>query len=472
MEYGLAHRRTPADQRREVSSVRLYQSTRVLSMLDGVDPGATMQWPTELDCEGTLLDQVTRSNDALDAKLAADGATHAVQAIDVGTIERLDRVLREAVTPSSKRAPKDVEIPRMDKAHVAMKEAFDVLPLEEINAALLKGGISPDLQLTKLHTTVRETQEWVSKTNLLVHAVRAGMSRLGQLGAFVLKSIASILVLILAMLKLILLDVPRGFLRWLCCPSLQYSTLVEDVKLEMDYIWGTDGKAAAAAAAALALPLKVVLPAGGQLELIKRESLKFDPTFVPIKSGFATVHRATTDTNKMVAVKILHDVVDTPEQLQAFLVEAEFMASLSGWHVLQIRGMCLGNGQAPWLITDWMEGGSLFSYLKEHPTIDGFIGVAGRVQLLLRLRMALECAQAVLFLHNRKVVHADLKSPNYLLTDNEDPHVQVGQSRCMHRQPVDAHVAESLCSVTSLTSFVSFAFLLSACCQVTLDWLV
>ena len=108
------------------------------------------------------------------------------------------------------------------------------------------------------------------------------------------------------------------------------------------------------------------------------------------------------ETGEPVAVKLLPG--HGPEDAARFGREAQILAGLSHPRVVRYVAHGAGDGGAPYLVMEWLEGEDLTARLGRGPlAIDESVG------------LALCVAEVLGFAHERGVVHRDLKPSNLLL---------------------------------------------------------
>ncbi|KAG6826643.1 hypothetical protein H0H92_015018, partial [Tricholoma furcatifolium] len=141
-----------------------------------------------------------------------------------------------------------------------------------------------------------------------------------------------------------------------------------------------------------------VLPARYVIQDVKMYGI------VEASGGFADVSRGYYQGN-IVCVKENRCAKDTRDVVgEKTLNEAALCGNLSHPNIVPFLGVCF-RGITPLLVYQWMKHGDIISYLKEYP-------LASRVRLLLDVALGLK------YLHARSIVHGDLKGVNILVNDS------------------------------------------------------
>ncbi|KAH3768100.1 serine/threonine-protein kinase STY17 [Pelomyxa schiedti] len=144
-----------------------------------------------------------------------------------------------------------------------------------------------------------------------------------------------------------------------------------------------------------------------------------------------------------VAIKVLKNQHHFLNELaEDFSHEVDLMSKLRSPYVLSCLGAVLIPGKLC-LVTEFLPMGSLTDVLKKGP-----------LSYYVKLRMALDCARGMVYLHNSNVVHLDLKTDNILVVSLSS------------KSPVICKIADFGASQTA----ASFACLLS-CCTGTLSYM-
>src|SRR5205085_4568698 len=120
--------------------------------------------------------------------------------------------------------------------------------------------------------------------------------------------------------------------------------------------------------------------------------------------------RADGSFERRVAIKRMRpDRAASPAQLAR---ERALLAGLDHPGIaLLLDGGELEDG-SPWLVTEWIEGSTLGTWLEKHP--------ASRKERVALLR---DVCAAVAYAHAHLVVHRDLKPANVMVDEDGHPHV-------------------------------------------------
>lgn len=108
-----------------------------------------------------------------------------------------------------------------------------------------------------------------------------------------------------------------------------------------------------------------------------------------------------------VAVKILKDVADDTAQYQEFLQEVSIMRKVRHKNVVQFIGACTRKPNLC-IVFEYMSGGSVYDYIRKE----------GPLKLTQVLKIGVEVSRGMDYLHQRKIIHRDLKAANLLLDEN------------------------------------------------------
>ncbi len=130
----------------------------------------------------------------------------------------------------------------------------------------------------------------------------------------------------------------------------------------------------------------------------------------PIGTGAsASVYLADDVTlRRRVAVKVLHDALaDDPTFLERFRSEARAAAALNHPNIMAVYDW--GHGDVPYLVTEYLGGGSLRSMLDLGRQLTPAQG----------LLVGLEAARGLAYAHRQGLVHRDIKPANLLFDEDE-----------------------------------------------------
>eukprot|EP00775_Hariotina_reticulata_P007213 gene7213-7427_t len=108
-----------------------------------------------------------------------------------------------------------------------------------------------------------------------------------------------------------------------------------------------------------------------------------------------------------VAVKILKEMQDDVSQYQEFLQEVSIMRKVRHKNVVQFIGACTRKPNLC-IVFEYMSGGSVYDWIRRE----------GPLKLNQVLKVCMEVSRGMDYLHQRKIIHRDLKAANLLLDEN------------------------------------------------------
>ena len=123
--------------------------------------------------------------------------------------------------------------------------------------------------------------------------------------------------------------------------------------------------------------------------------------------GMGEVYRARDHSlSRDVAIKVLpKELASDPERLRRFEQEARAAAALNHPNILAVYGFNTTEEQAPYLITELLQGQTLRERLEQ-----------GEIPVRKAVEFALQTARGLAAAHDRGIVHRDLKPENLFLT--------------------------------------------------------
>lgn len=113
----------------------------------------------------------------------------------------------------------------------------------------------------------------------------------------------------------------------------------------------------------------------------------------------------------MVAVKLLHMFLETEQEREQFLQEAQILESLKHHYILPLLDVgFLEGAPAPYLITEYAAGGSLRERLRQRLPLS----IEQAITILAQV------GEALAFAHQHNVIHRDIKPENILFNARGD----------------------------------------------------
>ncbi|KAF8115764.1 hypothetical protein N665_0025s0215 [Sinapis alba] len=172
------------------------------------------------------------------------------------------------------------------------------------------------------------------------------------------------------------------------------------------------------------------------------EELSRAPAEVLGRSSHGTLYKATLDNGHMLTVKWLR--VGLVRHKKDFAREAKKIGSLKHQNIVPLRAYYWGpREQERLLLSDYMGGESLAMHLYE--TTPRRYSPMSFTQ---RLKVAVEVAQCLLYLHDRAMPHGNLKPTNIILMSPENT-VRI-TDYCIHRLMSSSGVGEQILNMSAL----------------------
>ncbi|KFK28182.1 hypothetical protein AALP_AA8G482900 [Arabis alpina] len=172
------------------------------------------------------------------------------------------------------------------------------------------------------------------------------------------------------------------------------------------------------------------------------EELSRAPAEVLGRSSHGTLYKATLDSGHMLKVKWLR--VGLVRHKKDFAKEVKKIGSLKHPDIVPLRAYYWGpREQERLLLSDYIRGDNLAFHLYETSPRRNT-----RMTFTQRLKVAVDVAQCLLYLHDRATPHGNLKPTNIILTGPE--HTVKLTDYCIHRLMTQAGVAEQTLNMSAL----------------------
>ncbi|XP_031285974.1 putative wall-associated receptor kinase-like 11 isoform X1 [Pistacia vera] len=164
---------------------------------------------------------------------------------------------------------------------------------------------------------------------------------------------------------------------------------------------------------------------------LEKATDSYNETRILGQGGQGTVYKGMLEEGRLIAVKRLKKVA---ERVDVFINEVDILSKINHRNVVQFLGCCLDT-EFPLLAYEFVPNGTLFQYIHEQ-------NEEFPLTWDLRLRIAIEVADALSYLHSIRIYHGNIKSSNILLDEKYRAKVSdVGTSRSI---PVDqTHLIEN-----------------------------
>ncbi|KAG8899836.1 hypothetical protein FRB99_006412 [Tulasnella sp. 403] len=147
----------------------------------------------------------------------------------------------------------------------------------------------------------------------------------------------------------------------------------------------------------------IEIPVDGQVTYLKNVKLRWKPSVT--SGGTADIYRGRHPDLGEVALKRLRPLMDRKGSKDDSRIRSEMAtwASLNHPNILQFYGIYVQDGRS-YLVSPWIRYGTLPHFLREHdPSAD-------------RMKFLAEGADALAYLHEKALIHGDIKGNNILVS--------------------------------------------------------
>lgn len=148
---------------------------------------------------------------------------------------------------------------------------------------------------------------------------------------------------------------------------------------------------------------------------IEREELEMSDRVIG-KGGFGVVRTGTLKDGARrypVAIKVLLGGHVNDKAREELIREAELMVTLRSPFIVQILGLC---DEECLLVMELMTHGALHKWIDAAAKSQAAGGP--KASFRMRFQFIQDCIRGLNYLHEKNIIHRDLKSPNILLTED------------------------------------------------------
>lgn len=165
---------------------------------------------------------------------------------------------------------------------------------------------------------------------------------------------------------------------------------------------------------------------------LQQATMNFDSSRELGDGGYGTVYYGKLQDGREVAVKRLYD--HNARRKEQFVTEIEILTRLRHKNLVTLYGCTSKISDQLLLVYEYVPNGTIADHLHGHKAKDGSLTWP------IRMKIAVEAASALAYLHASGIIHRDVKSNNILLDQNFC--VKVGDFGLSRLQPTDiSHIS-------------------------------
>ncbi|GLT42151.1 hypothetical protein SLA2020_161700 [Shorea laevis] len=143
---------------------------------------------------------------------------------------------------------------------------------------------------------------------------------------------------------------------------------------------------------------------------LEKATNKFDSALELGDGGFGTVYYGTLQDGRPVAVKRLYE--NNYKRVEQFWNEVKILAQVRHRHLVLLYGYTSRHCRELLLVYEYISNGTVADHLH------GERAKPGSLPWLIRLKIAIETASALTYLHASDIIHRDVQTNNILLDEN------------------------------------------------------
>jgi len=133
------------------------------------------------------------------------------------------------------------------------------------------------------------------------------------------------------------------------------------------------------------------------------------------QGGMASVYtakRIDTDVHQIAAFKIMHQNLNTPENVRRFKLEKQILANLNHPNIANLIDGGINEDGIPYLVMEYVEGKQIIEYCNDN-----------NLNTEQRLKIFQKICDVIQYAHNNLIIHRDIKPQNILISN--EGHVKI-----------------------------------------------